>query len=34
MTGGHWASYWYNGNIYGAEISRGIDVFRLLPSQY
>jgi hypothetical protein len=34
VTGGYWSSYWYNGNIYGAEISRGIDVFRLLPSEF
>ena len=34
VTGGYWSSYWYNGNIYGAEISRGIDVFRLLPSAF
>ena len=34
VTGGYWSSYWYNGNIYGAEISRGIDVFRLLPSEH
>ena len=34
VTGGYWSSYWYNGHIYGAEISRGIDVFRLLPSEY
>ena len=34
VTGGYWSSYWYNGQIYGAEISRGIDVFRLLPSEY
>ena len=34
VSGGYWSSYWYNGNIYGAEISRGIDVFRLLPSEY
>ena len=34
VTGGYWSSYWYNGNIYGAEISRGIDVFKLLPSAY
>ena len=34
VTGGYWSSYWYNGYIYGAEISRGIDVFRLLPSEY
>ncbi len=34
VTGGYWSSYWYNGQIYGAEISRGIDVFRLLPSEF
>ncbi len=34
VTGGYWSSYWYNGQIYGAEISRGIDVFKLLPSEY
>ena len=34
VTGGYWSSYWYNGHIYGAEISRGIDVFKLLPSDY
>jgi hypothetical protein len=34
VSGGYWSSYWYNGNIYGAEISRGIDVFRLTPSEY
>ena len=34
VTGGYWSSYWYNGQIYGAEISRGIDVFKLLPSDY
>ena len=32
VTGGYWSTYWYNGHIYGAEIARGIDVFRLLPS--
>jgi hypothetical protein len=32
-TGGHWSSYWYNGHIYGAEIARGLDVFRLTPSE-
>ncbi len=31
ITGGYWSTYWYNGHIYGAEIARGIDVFRLLP---
>jgi hypothetical protein len=34
VTGGYWSSYWYNGNIYAAEISRGLDIFRLLPSEY
>jgi hypothetical protein len=33
-TGGYWSAYWYNGNIYGSEIARGIDVFRLKPSEY
>ncbi len=32
--GGYWSAYWYNGRIYGSEIARGIDVLRLLPSQY
>ena len=34
ITGGYWSAYWYNGHIYGAEIARGIDVFRLTPSEY
>jgi len=33
-TGGYWSTYWYNGQIYGAEISRGIDVFELVPSEH
>ncbi|HET9949250.1 MAG TPA: hypothetical protein VFQ22_10040 [Longimicrobiales bacterium] len=33
-TGGYWSTYWYNGRIYGAEIARGIDVFRLVPSEH
>jgi hypothetical protein len=32
--GGHWSSYWYNGHIYGAEIARGVDVFKLVPNKY
>src|SRR5713101_7159717 len=32
--GGYWSAYWYNGYIYGSEIARGIDVFRLKPSEY
>ena len=31
ITGGYWSAYWYNGNIYGSEMSRGLDVFRLQP---
>ena len=34
ITGGYWSTYWYNGNIYGAEIARGLDVFRLKTSEY
>ena len=34
VSGGYWSSYYYNGFIYGAEIARGIDIFRLLPSQF
>jgi hypothetical protein len=32
ITGGFWSAYWYNGNIYGTEIARGLDVFKLTPS--
>jgi hypothetical protein len=31
---GYWSAYWYNGVIYGAEELRGIDVFRLTPSEH
>jgi hypothetical protein len=34
ITAGYWSTYWYNGNIYGAEIARGLDVFRLRPSEH
>ena len=33
IIGGYWSTYWYNGHIYGAEIARGLDVFRLTPSE-
>jgi hypothetical protein len=29
---GYWSVYWYNGNIYGSEIARGLDVFGLTPT--
>jgi hypothetical protein len=32
IAGGYWSAYWYNGYLYGAEITRGIDVLRLTPS--
>lgn len=31
---GFWSTYWYNGYIYGSEIARGVDVFRLVPNKY
>jgi hypothetical protein len=34
ITGGYWSTYWYNGFIYGAEIARGVDIFRLTPSEH
>jgi len=32
--GGFWSAYWYNGYIYGSEIARGVDVFKLVPSKF
>ena len=32
VSGGTWSAYWYNGNIYSSEMSRGLDVFALNPS--
>lgn len=34
ITGGYWSAYWYNGRIYATEISRGLDVFALEPSEH
>jgi hypothetical protein len=34
VTGGYWSTYWFNGFIYGSEIARGVDVFRLTPSEH
>jgi len=33
-SGGFWSAYWYNGQIYGSELTRGVDVFKLKPSEY
>ncbi len=30
--GGLWSTYWYNGQVYGSEIARGLDTFGLLTS--
>jgi len=32
IIGGVWSAYWYNGRIYASEMARGLDVFRLTPS--
>jgi hypothetical protein len=34
LTGGYWSVYYYEGFIYATEIVRGLDVFKLLPSEY
>jgi hypothetical protein len=34
ILGGYWSAYWYNGFIYGSEIARGLDVFKLVPSKF
>ena len=34
VLGGDWSAYWYNGQIYGSEIARGIDVFQLTPTKF
>jgi hypothetical protein len=34
IIGGYWSTYWYNGRIYASEIARGLDIFKLVPSEY
>jgi hypothetical protein len=34
VVGGSWGAYWYNGHIYSSELSRGLDVLELLPSEH
>ena len=34
ITGGFWSAYWFNGHIYGTEIARGLDIFKLIPSDF
>jgi hypothetical protein len=33
VLGGLWSTYWYNGDTYGSEIWRGLDIFGLTPSE-
>ncbi|HLS45213.1 MAG TPA: hypothetical protein VK045_07240 [Ornithinicoccus sp.] len=33
VLGGFWSAYWYNGQVYGSEIARGVDVFELTPTE-
>ena len=32
ITGGYWSAYWYNGHIFGSEMSRGLDVLAFTPT--
>ncbi len=32
--GGSWSVYWYNGVMVSSEISRGLDIFELMPSGF
>lgn len=34
MMGGSWSVYWYNGLIVSSEIARGLDIFKLVPSEF
>ena len=34
VMGGYWSAYYYEGYIYGTEIKRGLDVFKLIPSEH
>ena len=34
ITGGFWSVYYYEGTIYGTEITRGLDILKLTPSEH
>lgn len=34
VLGGFWSTYWYRGQIYATEITRGLDVLELVPSEF
>ena len=31
---GYWSVYFYNGHLYGSEIARGLDIFKLVPTEH
>lgn len=34
VVGGSWGAYYWNGYVYSSELSRGLDVLELLPSEF
>jgi hypothetical protein len=34
VSAGSWSAYWYNGHIVSSEISRGLDIYDLMPSGF
>jgi hypothetical protein len=34
ILAGHWSGYWYNGQVYGGEIGRGLDVMDMTPTEH
>jgi hypothetical protein len=34
VVGGFWSAYYYGGAIYGTEIIRGLDMLKLVPSEF
>ena len=34
QSAGSWSVYWYNGLIYSSEISRGLDIYELIPTPH
>jgi len=34
VLGGSWSVYWYNGVMVSSEITRGLDIFELVPSAF
>jgi uncharacterized protein (DUF305 family) len=34
IVAGYWSVYWHKGLVYGSEIARGLDVLKLMPSDW